>query len=108
MTAPTIIERAERAMAAQSRETYRRHERDMAWHYERERHLEGVLGVYTQTPYGPIADTRRIVRRLGGILHRQVMSSHPFRRRRIPWTRKALFGECFTLWHLLAEQEAAE
>ena len=108
MTTPSIIERAGSVIRRTSRYEQRRHVRARAWHYERERHLEGVLGVYTQTPYGPIADTRRIIRRLGGILHRQVMSNHPFRRRRIPWTRKVLFGECLMLWHLLAEQEAAE
>ena len=119
------IDTACRTIRRTSRYEQRRYVRAMAWHYERERHLEGVLGVYMlrldhdflsatmhlegvlgETPYGPIEDTRRIIRRLGGILHRQVMSSHPFRRRRISWTRKALFGECYTLWHL--EQETAE
>ncbi len=105
MTTP-YIDTACRTIRRTSRHEQRRYVRAMAWHYERERHLEGVLGVYMETPYGPIEDTRRIIRRLGGILHRQVMSSHLFRRRRISWTRKALFGECLMLWHL--EQEAAE
>ena len=84
MTTPAMA-KACRTIPHTSRYEQRRHVRAMAWHYERERHLEGVLGVYTQTLYGPIADTRRIIRRLGGILHRQVMSNHPFRRR-IPRT----------------------
>lgn len=107
MTTPAIA-LAEPVIRHTSRYEQRRHERAMAWHYERERHLEGVLGVWIPTPYGPIGDTRRIIRRLGHVLHRQVMSSHPFKRRRIPWTRKALFGECLTLWHLREELETAK
>ncbi len=108
MTAPTIIERACQRIRDSSRHEQRRHIRAMAWHYERERHLAGVLGAWIAGPYGPIADTRRIIRRLGHILHTQVMSNHPYKRRRIPYTRKAFYGELLTLWHLQAERQAAE
>jgi hypothetical protein len=106
MTTLTIIERAERAMAAQARETYRREVRDKARHYRRERHLNGVLGWSVPTPNTtPIEATHRIIRALGHRLHSQVMSGHPLARRRIRHTRTALFGEIYGLWRL---QEAAE
>ena len=105
MSTPAI-DTACRTIRRTSRYEQRRYVRAMAWDYERERHLEGVLGVWLPTPYGPIADTRRIIRRLGGILHRQVMSAHPYKRRRIQYTRKALFGEIYGLWHL--QQETAK
>ncbi len=108
MTAPTIIERACQRIRDSSRHEQRRHIRAMAWRYRRQYHLAGVMGWRGPTPLGLIGDTRQIIHDLGHILHTQVMSNHPYKRRRIPYTRKALFGELLTLWHLQAERQAAE
>lgn len=105
MTTPSLA-KACHTIRRTSRYEQRRHVRAMALHYNRSRDLVSVLGwqVPTYCTGGPIVLTQRIIRALGHRLHYQVMSDSPMARRRIQYTRKALFGEILGLWHL--QQEA--
>ena len=88
----SAIEIAERAVAANARETERRYVRAMAEEYAK---ADRVGNYFDASTY--IKLTRYTIRRYGHLLHYQINNLHPYAQGRIRNTRITLFGEILLL-----------